>query len=243
MSAVVTGCPVATAFGVFEPIPSGRPVRWKTAVMSGTVWWLLTAAAIMAVVDWVAVARGFAVLEYVSKPAATVALLATAVSLDVDHGGSWGWRVAALVFCVFGDVFLMLPRDTFVPGLASFAVGQVMFTVSFLTGEFVGWRLLVGAVLLVPAAAILARRFVSALRSAGRGDLVIPVIAYVVVISAMAVAAIGSGNPVAILGAVVFMISDSLIAESRFVKARSWHPVGIMVTYHFALTGLVLGLL
>jgi len=39
------------------------------------------------------------------------------------------------------------------------------------------------------------------------------------------------------------MLSDALIAETRFVKARPWQPVGIMVTYHLALTGLVLGLL
>jgi ElaB/YqjD/DUF883 family membrane-anchored ribosome-binding protein len=39
------------------------------------------------------------------------------------------------------------------------------------------------------------------------------------------------------------MVSDALIAETRFVKARPWHSVGIMVTYHLALAGLVLGLL
>jgi uncharacterized membrane protein YhhN len=73
--------------------------------------------------------------------------------------------------------------------------------------------------------------------------LVVPVVAYLIVISAMAVAAVGGGSVVAILGAASFMVSDSLIAESRFVKSRRWHSVGIMVTYHVALAGLVLGLL
>ncbi|MFM7410725.1 MAG: lysoplasmalogenase family protein [Actinomycetota bacterium] len=48
-------------------------------------------------------------------------------------------------------------------------------------------------------------------------------------------------SAVAIAGAVFFMVADSLIAESRFVREQRWHGVGIMVTYHAALAGLVLG--
>jgi hypothetical protein len=48
---------------------------------------------------------------------------------------------------------------------------------------------------------------------------------------------------IGIAGAIFFMLSDALIAEHRFVKERSWQPVGIMVTYHVALAGLALGLL
>ena len=203
----------------------------------------LAAALVTAVLDWVAVARGSALLEYVSKPAATAAFLATAATLDVAHDASWGWRLAALAFCILGDVFLMLPRDSFIQGLGSFAVAQVLFTVSFLTGETSGLSLLVGVVTVGTAAVILARRFVAGIRQSGRAELVAPVIVYMVVISAMTVGAVGSGSAVAGAGAVVFMVSDSLIAESRFVAARTWHPVGIMVTYHLALAGLVLGLL
>ena len=203
----------------------------------------LAAAVVMAVLDWVALVRGSALLEYVSKPAATAAFLATAATLDVTHDASWGWRLAALAFCILGDVFLMLPRDSFIQGLGSFAVAQILFTVSFLTGETSGLLLLVGVVTVGTAAVLLARRFVAGIRQSGRAELVAPVIVYMVVISAMTVGAIGSGSAVAAAGAVIFMVSDSLIAESRFVAARAWHPVGIMVTYHLALAGLVLGLL
>jgi hypothetical protein len=51
------------------------------------------------------------------------------------------------------------------------------------------------------------------------------------------------GTALGIVGALFFMLSDSLIAEHRFVQERSWQPVGIMVTYHIALAGLALGLL
>ena len=204
---------------------------------------LLVLAGVMAVLDWVAVARESAILEYVSKPLATTALLATAVSLDVPHDGPWAWRIAALALCILGDVFLMLPRDAFIPGLASFAVGQVLFSVSFLSDDISIARLVVGAVIAIPVAVLLTRRFVGAIRRAGRGELVVPVIVYVVVISAMAVSSVAAGSVVAVVGALLFMFSDSLIAESRFVQLRAWHPVGIMVTYHLALAGLVLALL
>lgn len=203
----------------------------------------LAFAVLMAILNWFAVARDNSLLEYISKPAATTALLFTAVSLDVVHDAPWGWRVAALVLCIFGDVFLMLPRDAFVPGLASFAVAQILFTVSFATGDTVASRWIIGLVIAIPSALVLWRRFAAGLRVSGHSDLLIPVSAYVVVISGMAVGAIASGSTIAIFGAAIFMVSDSFIAESRFVKARAWHPVGIMVTYHFALAGLVLSLL
>ena len=211
--------------------------------MTSVSWVFLVIACAAAVLDWAAVARESALFEYVSKPATTLALLATALSFDVVHDATWGWRIAALAFCVLGDVFLMLPRDAFVPGLASFAVAQVLLAISFVSDDVHVGRLVVGLVVTVPVSVVLARRFVSAIRRAGRPELVAPVVVYLVVISAMAVTSIAAGAVVAIVGALLFMLSDSLIAESRFVKERAWHGVAIMVTYHFALAGLVFGLL
>jgi uncharacterized membrane protein YhhN len=203
----------------------------------------LALAAVMAIVDWVAVARRARVLEYLSKPTATMALLAVAATLDVVHDAPWAWRIAALVFCLLGDVFLMLPRDAFVPGLASFAIAQVLLTVSFLADGIDPARLAIAVLVTVPVAVVLARRFVPAIRRRGQPGFVAPVVVYIGVISAMAIAAVAAGPVVAVFGAVLFIVSDSLIAESRFVEQRTWHSVGIMVTYHLALAGLVLGLL
>ncbi len=203
----------------------------------------LVIALVMAATNWVSVARENALLEYVSKPAATTAFLAVAASFDIVHDASWAWRIAALVFCIAGDVFLMLPKDAFIPGLASFAVGQVLFTISFATGDATISRVIPGIVLASIAAIFLSGRFVAAIKGSGHSELVVPVVAYMVVISSMAVGAIGSGNVYAIAGAVIFMASDSLIAETRFVAPKPWHGVGIMVTYHLALAGLTFSLL
>jgi len=203
----------------------------------------LVLAAVFALLDWIAVARGSSRLEYVAKPAATVMFLAAAAALDVGRDAAWVLVLAALVCCVAGDVFLMLPRDAFVPGLASFAVAQVLFAAGFVAGGLGARGLVAGATVAIPAAALLARRYIGALRRSGHAVLVAPVAIYMVLIAAMAVAAAGSGAPPAAAGAASFMVSDSLIAESRFVATRRWHPVAIMVTYHAALAGLVLGLL
>lgn len=211
--------------------------------MTGTSTAFLVLAVAFSAADWVAVARGNTVLEWVSKPVATLMFLGVAASLDVPHGEAWWWRVAALILCIAGDVFLMLPRDAFVPGLASFAGAQVMFALSFATPEMLPGRFIVGIIIVVPLAAVLARRFVNALRNGGHDGLVVPVTVYLVLISAMTVASIAGGSAPAIAGAVSFMVSDSLIAESRFVENRRWHGTAIMVTYHAALAGLVLGLL
>lgn len=203
----------------------------------------LAVAIVASVIDWYAVHRDWALAEYAAKPLATIGFLAVALSIDVPHDSVWIWRITALVFCIFGDVFLMLPRNLFVAGLGSFAVAQVLFTVSFATGDTSTIRWIVAAIVAVPVALLLARRFIGAIRRSEHNELVAPVCVYVVVISAMAVAATASGSVVAIIGALVFMLSDSLIAETRFVREQPWHAVSIMVTYHAALAALSLSLL
>jgi uncharacterized membrane protein YhhN len=62
----------------------------------------------------------------------------------------------------------------------------------------------------------------------------VPVAAYVAVISSMVLAAAGTGDGRAVVGALLFAASDSLIARQRFVREASWAPLTIIVTYHLA---------
>jgi uncharacterized membrane protein YhhN len=214
--------------------------------MSGATLALSLAAAGFAVGDWIAVARAHRHLEYVCKPAATLALLATATTLGGAPGATQTWFVLALALCLLGDVFLMLPEggrhDWFVPGLGAFLVAHVAFTIGLVASGVTAERLVLGAALVVVIAGPLAARFVGALRRAGQGTLVAPVLAYLVAISATATTAVGAGNGWAIAGAWLFVASDALIAETRFVGARPGAPVVIMITYYLALAGLVASL-
>jgi uncharacterized membrane protein YhhN len=211
--------------------------------MTSTVVVFLVVASIFSVGDWWAVQAAKKSLEYLCKPLATVAFLGAAIAILNADGVSQTWRIIAFVFCLLGDVFLMLPRDAFVPGLASFVVAQICFAVSLLTQDSTLNRLIVGLIIVVPTTLFLARRFVKSISTSGHKELVVPVVVYMMVIAVMAVSAMAGGTALGIVGALFFMLSDSLIAEQRFVKERSWQPVGIMVTYHLALAGLALGLL
>ena len=203
---------------------------------------LLAVALVLSAIDWLAVATGRTSLEYACKPAATVAFLGTALALDPTSGTERAWFVAALAACLVGDVLLMLPRDAFLGGLAAFVVAQVCFTIGFATLGAAGTRLGIGAAVVALVAVPLAVRFVRAMRAHGQAALIAPVIGYVIVIGVMVTVAIAVGNAWAIAGAVLFLGSDALIAETRFVAPRPWGPVAVMVTYHLALAGLVLSL-
>jgi alkenylglycerophosphocholine hydrolase len=121
-------------------------------------------------------------------------------------------------------------------------VAHLCFTIGFAAREASGIRLAIGAGAVALVAAPLAVRFVRAMRAHGQAELAAPVVGYVLVIGAMVTVAIAVGNAWAIAGAVLFLVSDALIGETRFVAPRSWGPVAVMVTYHLALAGLVLSL-
>jgi uncharacterized membrane protein YhhN len=207
--------------------------------MTSAAWVLLALAAGFAVGNWIAVARGSTLGIYICKPATLVLLIAVALALDPVHADMRTWFVVALVFSLLGDIFLMLPSDKFVFGLGAFLLGHVAYTVGLNLHTEGLWYLGIPVVLV---AAVLAVRLLRGIKASGERELMAPVIAYVIVIGAMVVSAVASGNAVAAVGALLFMGSDALIGETRFVQPRAWGGIAIMVTYHLGQAGLVLSL-
>src|SRR5690606_15697068 len=117
------------------------------ATMDGLTITLLVAAAVVAVVDWIAVARGDRRTEYIAKPLTMVVLIGAALVLDPAHGTARTWFVAALALSLLGDVFLMLPRDRFVPGLASFLLAHIAYIVGLVVLGISGPGFLAGVVI------------------------------------------------------------------------------------------------
>jgi uncharacterized membrane protein YhhN len=170
------------------------------------------------------------------------ALIAVAVLLDPTDDGVRAWFVAALALSLLGDVLLMLPREQFVGGLGAFLLAHVCYIGGFVAGGLRAWAV---GIALLGTALVLAPVALRILRGVGANEpeLRPPVVAYLVVIGAMLACAIASGNPLAIVGAALFVTSDSMIAWSRFVAPFTAAPVAIMVTYHLAQAGFVLSLL
>ena len=217
-------------------------------------WFLIGVAAVAALVDWVAVARDDTRLEYAAKPAVLVALVLAAVVLPASHTDlvhrQW-WFVAALVCCLAGDVLLMVPLDLFVPGLAAFLVGHVLYIVGFLQPPsppgvppfaFSPTGLVVAALVLAVVAAVPAYAIFRSLVRTGQTGLVAPVACYLVAIATMAVLAANVGVPVAAAGGALFVVSDTVLATGRFVRPLRGGDVVVHVTYHLAQVLLVLSL-
>ena len=152
------------------------------------------------------------------------------------------WFVVALACSLAGDVFLMLPSDRFVEGLGAFLLAHVAYIVGLLVAGASPGLLVVGLAVVAVAVVAIGRPLLAGVRR-GSPELAVPVTAYVGVISAMVVCAIGTGDGVAIAGAALFYCSDALIGYGRFVRSLPGGPVAIMVTYHVGQALLVLSLL
>jgi len=218
-------------------------------------WTLLGVAAVAAVVDWVAVARGDRRSEYAAKPAVLVALTLAAAVLPADHTDlvdrRW-WFVAALACSLVGDVLLMLPRDLFVGGLSAFLAAHVLFIIGLVQPPsppghppfaFSATGLVVAAVV---AVAVVSGPATLIFRSLGRGGhraLIAPVAVYLVAITTMAVLAANVGVATAAVGAALFVVSDAVLALGRFVRPIRHGNLAVHVTYHLAQGLLVLSLL
>jgi uncharacterized membrane protein YhhN len=210
--------------------------------VTGSAFLLLALALTAAAGNWLAVHRESRVLEYVCKPLTLVLLIGTALALEPEASAVRAWFVAALVLSLAGDVFLMLPKDRFVFGLASFLLGHVAYIVGMHVDGVGGARFLAGIVVVMVVLAVIGTLILRAVRAGPDPRMAGPVVAYMFVISAMVASAVGVGHLMGIAGASLFYVSDALIAWNRFVRETPYARVSIMVTYHLAQVGLVLSL-
>ena len=159
-----------------------------------------------------------------TKPAVMVALVVAALLLHPTDGAVRAWVVAGLVCSLAGDVFLMLPRERFVEGLASFLAAHVAYIVAFLVAGTSSTGAAIGVAIVVVGVALMARPILRSVQ-ADHAAFAVPVLAYVSIISVMVVAAWASANPWAIAGAMSFYASDGILAWNKFVKPDPGRPL------------------
>lgn len=124
--------------------------------------------------------------------------------------------ITGLVFSLAGDVFLMLPSDRFLAGLVAFLIAHLFYIAAFLSeiSALTWWPL-------VPL--VIYGIVIYTIVASSLGKLKLPVLIYVVVILIMAWLAWErwsqtgqSGALLAFAGAVLFVISDTILAINRF---------------------------
>lgn len=208
--------------------------------MTTLAWALAAATSVVALVEWWATWSANKQVRYVTKPLTLILLIGVAVALEPFDDGVRAWMVAGLVLSLAGDVFLLGEGKTwFIGGLVSFLLGHVAYVTAMQSQFDSATWLLVGAVVVLACVATAGRIIVSKVRAKGLSEMVGPVIGYLVVISAMVLAAFGTGAPWAIGGALLFYASDATLAWNRFVAPRRILGLTVMVTYHLAQAGLV----
>ncbi len=212
--------------------------------MNSTAWAFVALFAVAAPANWWSrLGDGRRRVEVWSKPLALIALIGLAVALDPVDQVVRAWFVTALLCSLAGDVFLLFGDRYFVPGLVAFLLAHLAYTLGLAAvGDWSTAGFVVGAAMMAVLAAAVGVRIVLAARRKER-VLGPAVTAYLVAISVMFCAAMATGNTWAILGAALFVASDSVLGWRQFVADASWMPVTVMITYHLGQAGLVASLL
>ena len=139
--------------------------------------------------------------------------------------------IIGLFFCMLGDAFIAF---SFVAGLGAFLVGHVFYLTGFIKMSSLNKVRLYAVFPIAFYSFIIGRQLIAALLRGGEDGLVIPVVAYMLVISVMALTAILTGNGWATAGSLLFVLSDSILSWNRFVSDIPFSDVLIMTTYYSA---------
>lgn len=166
--------------------------------------------------------RGSVRGNLINKTAASLLFIAAALVQPHSQATYAAWILGGLVFCLGGDVFLAIPgKKTFLFGLVSFLVGHLLYVMAFSTLIDLGPWFWAGLPPVVGVSAFIYYWLYPYLDTMKK-----PVLAYIVVISAMLTAAwsvlgvdglSASGRLTVFLGALLFYVSDIFVARKRFL--------------------------
>lgn len=145
------------------------------------------------------------------------------------------WYVSALFFCFWGDVLLMFGDEFFVLGLVSFLIGHILY-IKIVSGFLKKQSLQKIVISAVPF--ILFFSGIVFLINDNLGTMFLPVIVYGVVISVFGTVCLlnylqekTTANLWLLLGAIIFIASDSMIALNKFYQSNQLFSMSIIITY------------
>jgi len=187
--------------------------------------------------------------HYFAKPALLIALIVFYWYYSMPVPQKFKTiTLGALVFSLLGDILLMFVNESphyFTAGLASFLLAHILYILVFLKVRdsnkkpwlFIGVLLVYGGGLFI------------ALKD-NLEAMLLPVFFYMLVILTMATTAFLRQRSLGkvsynfvLIGAILFLISDSLLAINKFYTPLAYSNISIMFTYAFAQLFIVFGLL
>ncbi len=127
--------------------------------------------------------RGPRRMVYVCKPLTTTLILILALATGGEDRAYTALIAVGLACSLAGDIFLMLPQDRFIPGLVSFLLAHLAYVAAFVLAADRPWS----GTSVLPLIPLLAYGFaVVAILRPHLGTLMVPVLAYMIVILLMA---------------------------------------------------------
>lgn len=163
--------------------------------------------------------RGMRTARAVTKVLASLGFIIAALTVGALHSLFGILLFSGLLLSFLGDILLLGSAEkVFRIGLAAFLIGHLAYMTAFLV---MGIDLIffLSATVAAAVAGVWAFRW---LKPHLQQNLLIPVSAYIIIISFMAAAAAGctaGGAPLRLLiGALLFYVSDIVVARNRFIK-------------------------
>ena len=144
--------------------------------------------------------------------------------------------VLGLIFSFLGDFFLLL-KSGFLLGLGSFLLAHIFYIISFKKRSLSRVSVGVIVVLLLYLVSLISFLFPHL------KEMKIPVIIYGIIISTMLYFSIKTQEKLLIVGALFFVISDSVLSVNLFVSSSLLLNLLVMITYILAQVLLVKGIL
>ncbi len=189
-------------------------------------------------------------LRFFSKPLICISLIfilykETGLKKNIEKLVAVG-----LFFGCLGDIFLMLNENMFVAGLASFLIGHILYVIAF--SKQTSAKALSKHKSYILIAGILASfsYYLYNILQPSLGPLKIPVILYIIVIAAMAFFAYTRRYQtntlsfiICLIGALLFIFSDSILALNKFVAYLANSGLYIMSSYILAQYFITLGII
>jgi uncharacterized membrane protein YhhN len=211
---------------------------------------ILWLALVIAILDWIGIARGWRRSGYATKPGVILALLLWLILVSGLHG-RLVWFAIGLLCSLAGDVFLMLPRERFLAGLVAFLLAHVAYIVGF-TADLPPLNLasLILALLVILNAALISSRILGTMQNTQNAHLKLPVLIYVVVIDLMLFsAALTLVRPewaalpalLASVGAYLFFLSDTILGWNKFVAPLRNGQLLVRITYQVGQGLIIIG--
>jgi alkenylglycerophosphocholine/alkenylglycerophosphoethanolamine hydrolase len=207
----------------------------------------------LALADWSALWLKRPQINIISKPTTLIALI-----LWFTSQGGWDqapvWFGLALVFSLFGDIFLLLPDRFFIFGLGAFLCAHISYIIGFSPKSPAGNPpFLILGVLILSVGGLLCSIIRKAIdNNSTYAKLKTPVLIYSIALSMMFFSTAltlsesdwgAAASVLVAVGGMLFFSSDSLLSYNRFVRPVPCGQFLVRILYHLGQIALTSGVL